>query len=180
MQNASDSELMTMIADGQQQAFREIYRRYAPHVLGYSRRLIRDRGVSEEVAQEVWIRVVRAAAAYRGEGSLKAWLYTVVRRTAFNYLRDHINKEEVATDAPEVALTLVEFEQQVLARAEVDAVKAALNELPDNQRVALTLWLTEDLSYEDIAREMGLSESAVKSLLHRARVTLSERCGGAR
>jgi len=177
MNDASDSELMRMIANGNQSAFQEVYRRYSPHVLGYSRRLIRDRGVSEEVSQEVWLKIVRAAASYRGEGSLKAWLYTVVRRTAFNYLRDHINTEEVATAAPETSMTINEFEQQVLARAEVTAVRAALNELPDNQRLALTLWLTEDLSYEDIGRELGVSEGAVKSLLHRARNEMAAKFG---
>jgi RNA polymerase sigma-70 factor (ECF subfamily) len=178
MKDASDGELMAMIAQGNQRAFQEVYRRYSPHVLGYSRRLIRDRGLSEETSQEVWIKVVRAASSYRGEGSLKAWLYTVVRRTAFNYLRDHISSEETAM-AEVVEQSQSDFEERVLARAQIDEVRAVLETLPVNQRVALTMWLTEDLSYEDIAREMNLSESAVKSLLFRARNEMSVKIRGA-
>ena len=172
MKDANDGELMTMIGQGNQKAFQEIYRRYSANVLGYSRRLIRDRGTSEEVSQEVWIKIVRAAASYRGEGTLKAWLYTVVRRTAFNYLRDHLNKEEVLTGEV-MESTAVDFEEQVLARAQIEKVREALDQLPVNQRLALTMWMTEDLSYEDIARELNVTEAAVKSLLHRARAEMA-------
>lgn len=170
---------MQMIAAGHKPAFQELYRRYGSHVLGYSRRLVRQTGVSEEVAQEAWIRVVRAAASYRGDGSLKSWLYTVVRRTAFNYLRDHVASEEVATADLEAAhATVHEFEEQVLARAEIEAVRSALDSLPGNQRLALTMWLTEDLSYDEIAGQLGVTEAAVKSLLHRARQRISDKLRG--
>lgn len=180
MKDATDGELMTWLAEGNQKAFQEIYRRYGAHVLGYSRRLLKNPGTSEEVSQEVWIKVVRAAASYRSEGTLKAWLYTVTRRTAFNYLRDsdfseEIQNEELVRNAADS--TTAEFESQVLARGDVARIREAVDKLPEAQRVALTLWLTEDLSYDQIAGQMGVSESAVKSLLHRAREALREALG---
>lgn len=180
MKNASDGELMTWLAQGNQKAFQEIYRRYGANVLGYSRRLLKNQGTSEEVSQEVWIKVVRAASSYRSEGSLKSWLYTVTRRTAFNYLRDHSHSDEIQNEelvANAAESTAIEFENRVLARADVAKVREALDRLPDSQRVALTLWLTEDLPYDQIAAQMGVSEAAVKSLLHRAREALREALG---
>ncbi len=171
---------MTWLAEGNKLAFQEIYRRYGGLVLGYSRRLLKNPGTSEEVSQEVWIKVVRAANSYRSAGTLKSWLFTVTRRTAFNYLRDHNHSEEVQNEdlvAAASETTVTEFEQRVLARAEVAKVREVLDQLPDAQRLALTLWLTEDLSYDQIASQMGVSESAVKSLLHRAREALNEALG---
>lgn len=169
---------MTWIAQGNHKAFQEIYRRYAAHVFGYSLRLLKNRGTSEEVSQEVWIRVVRMASSYRSDGSLKSWLYTVTRRTAFNYLRDHDSSAEVKSEElidPASESSINEFEEQVLARAELADVRRAVDELPDSQRLALTLWLTEDLSYDQIAAQMGVSEASVKSLLFRARTALEKK-----
>ena len=176
MQEATDGELMTAIAHGNRQAFREVYRRYAALILGYSVRLLNNRSTAEEVTQEVWLKVVRAAASYRGEGSLKAWLFTVTRRTAFNYMRDHLSDPEVAL--AEVNLSATDLEEQVLARAEIGRVREAVAALPEAQRVALTLWLTEDLSYGEIASQMQVSEAAVKSLLFRARQNLEHQLRG--
>lgn len=175
MKNASDGELMSEIARGNQSAFRELYRRYSAHVLGYSRRLMRNPSTADEVSQECWIKIVRAASSYRGDGSVKSWVYTVVRRTALNYMRDQLPRESLSDMEAAPEASTHEFETAVLARAEISEVRAALAELPDNQRLALTMWLTEELSYEEIARELSLSEGAVKQLLFRARQTLSDK-----
>jgi RNA polymerase sigma factor (sigma-70 family) len=90
-------------------------------------------------------------------------------------MRDQLPKEILLDGEDAVEATAHEFESAVLARAEISQVRSALQELPDNQRIALTLWLTEDLPYEDIARELGVSEGAVKQLLFRARQSLSEK-----
>lgn len=174
---------MTWIAQGNHKAFQEVYRRYAAHVFGYSLRLLKNRGTSEEVSQEVWIRVVRMASSYRSDGALKSWLYTVTRRTAFNYLRDHDHSAEIQNEdgvAQAGATTPGEFEERILARSEVARVRAALDELPDSQRLALVLWLTEDLSYDQIAAQMNVSESSVKSLLFRARAAMEKKIRGGR
>lgn len=171
---------MKRLAEGHQEAFHEIYRRYSAHVLGYCRRILHDHSVSDEISQEVWIKVVRAAASYRSEGTLKSWLLTVTRRTALNYLRDSRAGMEVATEDVEDStsgreeLRRTDFEDRIFARAAVEEIRRRIDELPANQRLALTLWLTEDLSYQEIAQEMDLTESAVKSLIHRARATLEQ------
>ena len=178
MVGKADGELMELIARGNEAAFRELYRRYASLVLGYARRLVRELRQAEEIAQEVWLKVVRAASSYRGDGTVKSWLFTVTRRTSFNYLRDHTSPQEVATEdgeAPVGTISTDVFEERIFARADIHRIREAVDELPTNQRLALTLWMTEDLSYEEIAIELNVTEAAVKSLLHRARVTLEER-----
>ncbi|MGE4131343.1 MAG: RNA polymerase sigma factor [Bdellovibrionales bacterium] len=178
MNETSDGELMTLLAGGNQAAFQELYRRYGAIVLGYCRRLLKNPSLSEEASQEAWIRVVRAAASYRAEGSVKSWVLTVARRAAFNYVRDHNSSEEVPLESEDQVGTIQDFEDQVLARSEVAQVRQALEQLPDRQRLALVLWLTEDMSYEQIAQQLDVSESSVKSLLFRARQTLEAQLRG--
>jgi RNA polymerase sigma-70 factor (ECF subfamily) len=136
-----------------------------------------NRQGAEDVAQEVWMKVVRASQSYRGEGKFAAWLMTIARTTCLSALR-RAGDEEVAfdegmeNDVPDLDRDGVEVEmgrQQTLAQ-----LKKNIDALPDAQRAVLTMWMANEMSYEDIARELGLSPSAVKSLLFRARQNLEK------
>lgn len=163
---------MELIAQGHSPAFQEIYRRYSRLVYGYGLRLLKDRASAEDSAQEVWIRIVRLAASYRGEGQLKSWLLTVTRNMAMTQIRKRglvVDKDHQEID-----------EREVPSRDFIQNIEAAqairwIGELPEAQRLSLTMWIAEDLSYEQIATELGLSGSSVKALIFRARQTLKER-----
>src|SRR5690348_7370901 len=87
MKNVADGELMKQIALGKATAFRELFTRHGSLVLGYSRRIVRETPLAEDVSQEVWIKVVRAAPSYRDQGIFKSWLLKIVRNTALTQLR---------------------------------------------------------------------------------------------
>lgn len=172
---------MKLISDGNRQAFQEVYQRYGAIVFGYSIRILKDRSTAEDTAQEVWIKTVRLDSSYRGEGSLKGWLLKITRHTALNFFRSQKNvvlQSGTEMDANQDNGTAQELENNLLKSFEVSRIVGLLQELPDAQRVALLLWISEHLTYEEIASEMGLSESAVKSLIFRARRFLEDKCGG--
>jgi RNA polymerase sigma-70 factor (ECF subfamily) len=178
MRDSSDQQLMTRIGQGDQKAFQEVYRRYSASVYGYGMKLMKERAAAEDIVQEVWIKTVRMAAAYRGDGSLKGWLLKITRNTALNVFRSRrIEIEFEETSAADIAPA--DFENQVLSAFEIAKLKEHIAALPDAQRVALVLWITEHLDYEKIASEMGTSVAAVKSLIFRARRQLETLMGGA-
>jgi RNA polymerase sigma-70 factor (ECF subfamily) len=126
---------------------------------------------AHDAVQEGFSRALRAAAAYRGEGSLEGWVWSIVLNTARGQgrLRGRARRS-VATDAargtPRDHLAVV---------AEREALRGVIAELPDRQRTALVLHYFADLDYPAIAAAMGIAEGTVGATLHAARATLRAR-----
>lgn len=181
MKNVSDGELMSALAKGNQSAFRELFQRHGSSVMGFSRRLLGSLEAAEEISQETWIRVVKSAEDYQDRGTFRAYVFTIARRLSLNWLRKQNRLVNFEPDEWEsqAAPETDRLEWQFIERIELARLKSTFEALPENQRVALTLWLSEDLSYEQIANQLGLSVSAIKSLLFRARQTLEKFQGGA-
>jgi RNA polymerase sigma-70 factor (ECF subfamily) len=177
----TDDELMQAIAQGNQKAFDSLFRRHSSKVLGYSSKLLGSRSLGEDVSQDVWMKVVKMAPSYKGQANFSAWILTMTRNACFDFLRTRKNlvtfDEERGESLPDVSKDSV---LEILSSSdEISLVQNAIDELPAAQRTALLLWMTEDLSYEQIAHQLGTTVSSVKSVLFRARETLSERLRGA-
>jgi RNA polymerase sigma-70 factor, ECF subfamily len=138
---------------------------------------------TEDLAQQVFIKVWRAAPRYRPEAQFTTWLLTICRNCVFTQLKKSKRTQtapleyhgaEGETEGESVHPdTSMETPSANLLQEELrDKVEAALQGLPENQRVALTLRQHEQLDYEEIAKIMGLSVSSIKSLLFRARESL--------
>lgn len=179
MKNVADGELMKLIAQGQAKAFRELFTRHGSLVLGYSRRMVRELSLAEDISQDVWMKVVRGAEGYRDQGSFRSWLLKIVRNTALNQLRDRDHFSEMTETENLPAVDLHEFEAVFDQQQDLNLVKKIIDELPDTQRAALVMWLTENLSYEELAEELNTTVAAIKSLLFRARQHLSVKLKGA-
>jgi len=174
MREQTDGELMKLISLGNKKAFQEVYHRYSRLVFGYGLRILKERSAAEDTAQEVWIRVVRLAGSYRSESPLKHWLMRVTRNTALTQIRKRGVVSE-ALSGQTIEVSAESFEQSLMQSVEVARLGELIDELPEAQRVALVLWISERLSYEEIAGEMGTTEAAVKSLIFRARRALEEK-----
>lgn len=174
----ADGELMKQIAQGQAKAFRELFTRHGSLVLGYSRRMVREKALAEDISQEVWIKVVRAASSYKDEGVFRSWLLKIVRNTALNHLRNKQAIEPLSEESDVSSTSHHDFEQIFDQQQDLNHIKDLIEELPANQRAALVMWLTEDLSYEELAHELETSVQAVKSLIFRARQQLTLKLRG--
>jgi RNA polymerase sigma-70 factor, ECF subfamily len=138
---------------------------------------------TEDLAQQVFLKVWKAAPRYRPEAKFTTWLLTICRHCVFTQLKKSRRTQTVSLayegedgegESTHPDLTVQTADLSLMQDEMVARVEAAIRELPENQRVALTLRQYEQLDYEEIGRVMGLSVSSVKSLLFRARDRLRE------
>jgi RNA polymerase sigma-70 factor, ECF subfamily len=160
-------------------AFEDLVTTYQHRVFAVAYRMLGNRAEAEEAAQEVFLRVHRALADFRGEARLSTWLYTITARLCFTRLgsgerrlaagrEDDGALEDLASAETDAALALERREQQA-------AVRRAIAELPDERRILVVLRDMEGLSYEEIAQTLELTLGTVRSRLHRARLELKEK-----
>ncbi|MCU0750005.1 MAG: sigma-70 family RNA polymerase sigma factor [Akkermansiaceae bacterium] len=180
-----DHALMSRIGDGDHEAFRELVERHQHAVIGTVAKMLGSPSDAEDIAQQVFLRIWRNAKRYRPEAKFTTYLFTITRNLVFNETRRRSRKKEVSSDEREEnSNQLVEDspdrqpDSELLQSELQAAVDAAIASLPEAQRTAVVLRRYEQLPYEDIASVLGLSVSAVKSLLFRARTTLRESLEG--
>jgi RNA polymerase sigma-70 factor (ECF subfamily) len=173
-----DVRLMLAFCEGDAAAFDALFHRWAAPLLRYLERMLRDAAAAEELVQEAFLRVYRARSSYRPDARFSTWLYRIATNLALNELRRPRRREPHASleDAPAHALAAAEVASDELAQArrDVAALDRAFAEIPERQRAALWLVAVEGRSYAEVAGLLEISEQAVKALVHRARVSLSE------
>lgn len=161
----SDERLVELFRAGHDGAFEALVRRYRRPLVGYCRRLLPD-DRSEDVVQQAFLNAYEAMRVGTGELRVRAWLYRIVYNGAIDVLRrrhgDDLPEgdEHAGAEAPD----------EVLERRErLREVVTALQALPPRQRDAIVLQEFEGRSHHEIAARIGVSESAVRQLIHRAR-----------
>ncbi len=157
----TDEDLLSRIAEGDRDAFGDLYRRYARAVLGLAMRRLGDRGRAEDAVQEAFASIWRSARTYRRErGQVAPWLYAVARNAIADRGRVRIEPPaepaDSASDAPGPA---DRAEQSWLAWR----VHRALEELPETERTVLELAYWSELSQSEIAGFLGLPLGTVKT-----------------
>ncbi len=182
----ADEELMARIAGSDAQAFKILVKRHQRHILNLIYRFLGDRVLAEDVAQEVFLRVWRAAEDYKPKSKFTTWVYRIVANLCMDALKATHRKHASAnlyagtedTDENDAALNRCDSarspEALLIDAEESGRIFAALQDLPANQRLAVVLAKFDGLSYDEIGRVMGCSKSAVESLLVRAKKTLRE------
>jgi RNA polymerase sigma-70 factor, ECF subfamily len=170
-ENGEETELLARVAAGESEAFRGLVDRHLPTVLAIARRMLRDDAEAEDVAQETMLRLWRNAAGLElGPHGVRPWL----RRVASNLCIDRVRARRNTTVVEEVPEESTPPGQvRHLAERELGArVDAALQALPERQRLAITLFHYEGMSQIEVGEVLGISDEAVASLLARARRTL--------
>jgi len=181
-----DAALMLRVRDGDRSAFETLVEKYKQPVINLVARTVGDFTEAEDIAQHVFVQVYKSAHRYEVTAKFSTWLFTIARNLSLNELRrrsrhraDSLDEtfaddeEHPIRQAPDVR-TAGPTEQ--LLREELEAkVEEAIAALPEKQRTALLMCRHEEFSYEEIARVVGCSLSATKSLIHRARETLKEK-----
>lgn len=176
-----DTELMMRIASGDERAFEMLVERHQALVMGVVMRMLRRKEDAEEIAQEVFVRAWRSASRYQPSSKFTTWLLTIARNLVFNAVRDNRHHaRSVSMDEDDPARQWPDPGTRSPAQEHADkelreAVDAAIESLPPQQRLALILRRYDGLAYEDIAQVLQTSVPAVKSLLFRAREDLRHR-----
>jgi RNA polymerase sigma-70 factor, ECF subfamily len=178
-----DLELMLGVRKGDPESFGQLLGRHRGPVVSYVYRLVRDPALAEDLAQEVFLRVYQARHRWKPDARFTTWLYRIATNLALNALRD--GKRTVAPAAPaddereDEASRLPDTQPladaQMLTAERERTIRRAVEALPEKQRAAVLLHKYQDEDYRQIAQVLGVSESAVKSLLFRAYETLRAR-----
>jgi len=182
-----DSRLMLAFQDGDESAFAALLERYESRIVNFTFRCTGNIADAEDLAHGTFLRIFRAAERYEPRAKFSTWVY----RIAANLCHDFRKKKrgDVLAYAAPVSVRICPDDDREQERAssseksvEVSVeeqharhtLRMFLDELPENQRFALTLKVYEDKSYEEIAAIMDCSVSAVESLLFRARQSLKK------
>ena len=181
-----DARLMMCVRDGNAEAFEELVRRYQNRLLAVFQNMFGNREQAEDVVQEVFLRVFRARESYRPDAKFSTWLFTIAHNVAKNAKRSKARRREVVLAGTESSGELPSNSLEQLAKISsgqmptrqldnlerAEMVRLAMETLNERQRMAVLLSKFEGMSYIDIGKTMGLSTSAIKSLLTRARNNL--------
>jgi RNA polymerase sigma-70 factor (ECF subfamily) len=178
-----DAELMLRVREGDDTSFALLLERHRGPVVHFLFRMVQNPSVSEELAQEVFLRVYRSRATYEPTAKFTTWLFRIATHLALNWVRDgkkekgHESLDEQVVDGVDrqVRDRQPTIEQAMLYEVKMTEVRQAIEALPAKQRAAVLMHKYEELEYAQIARALNCSESAVKSLLFRAYESLRSR-----
>ncbi len=182
-----DKKLMVRIAEGDEEALRHLIEKHQGVVYGTIAKMLGDPVEAQDLAQQVFVRIYRAAGSYRATAQFKTWMFTIVRNLVFNEHRRRSRATLIPLHAPEnesvdsgggaLNLDLPDHltkrpDESVLHLEMMRAVDEAILLLPEQQRLAIVLRRYDEFTYEEIAQILKTSVPATKSLLFRARETL--------
>ena len=165
-----DHSLMLRVREGDIDVLGELFQRHARPLYGFFVRLTGDRVGSDDMVQQVFHRMLRYRHTYRDVGSFTGWMYIIARRVVADFQRHRIQDQP---PAHEPALEQVPDERSHAADAaesvdQTALLHRALAALPEDVREVIVLARFQELSYEEVARVLDISLSAVKTRIHRA------------
>jgi RNA polymerase sigma-70 factor, ECF subfamily len=167
-----DAELMLKVRDGDEAAFMELFQRHAASMVGFVDRFFHNRAVAEEVVQEVFLKVYRARKRYQPRSKFTTWLYTIATRTSLNELRRGVHRTKSGPLEEGTTGTIgdgsASAEELMAGRQLAEKVSRIVDALPEKQRAAFLLVRFGGRSYTEVSGILGLSQSAVKSVVFRA------------
>jgi RNA polymerase sigma-70 factor (ECF subfamily) len=179
----ADQALVERVQAGDKQAYGLLVAKYQRKLLRLVSRLVRDPAEAEDVAQEAFIKAYRALAGFRGDSAFYTWLYRIGVNTAKNWLvankrrtptSTELDNEDAENYGESDLLRDVDTPERLLMTKQIgETVNAAMSELPEELRTAISLREVDGLSYEEIAQVMECPIGTVRSRIFRAREAIS-------
>ena len=183
----SDKELVSTALEGRESAYREILSRYERPIFSLVYRMVRDRSLAEDLAQEAFIRAFNALDSYDSRYKFSSWIFKIANNLTIDHLRKkkldtvsihgspHATSEEEQSRTAVVLETETENPEEYVEHRELGGqIEDAIGELRPEYRIAVLLRHVEGYSYDEIAEIMEVPLGTVKTYLHRARNELKE------
>ncbi len=174
-----DRELAERFRAGDRDAFDLLVRRHQKGVWHMVRRYLRNDADSADVTQQVFVRAFKGLVSFRGQSSVRSWLYRIAINCSLSWIRDH--RHETASEIAEDALTEAHPGPELIAGSQDNAqLRAAIAQLPPKQKMVLELRIYDDLSFREVAELADCSENTAKVNFHYAVKRLRDIFGGNR
>lgn len=164
----SDNQLMEDVKTGKVEKLAVLFEKYHVQLFNFFLRLTGNRGISEDLVQDVFMRILKYRTTYRGQSKFTVWMYKIARNAHIDHLRKKKGElplddqwEDVTEPDPSPAVQLEISE-------DIDLVRQALAQLPLKKREVLVLSRFQDLKYKEIAELLGVQIGTVKAHVHRA------------
>lgn len=180
MSSASpDIDVISRVIRGDQHAYAELVHRYKDYVFTLALRFCKNREDAEEVSQDIFIKVYRSLADFKGTSKFSTWLYTITYNTSVTFLR----KKKMDVKSIDDDHTFLQLENQESSfsanqmeqKSRVNHVNQAIGKLSADDSQIITLFYKMEQSLEEIGVILGLEPNTVKVRLHRARQRLKEK-----
>ena len=186
---ATEGPLLARLRAGEDDAYRELLQAHGARLLSVARRLMQDEQDARDCLQDAFLSAFRSIDRFEGKAKLGTWLHRIVVNACLMRLRSRRSKPEELVDpllptfdeygfriGPSWVMPLGTHE--LMERAEIrERVRKAIDRLPENYRILIILRDFEEQSTEQTAELLGMTQSAVKVRLHRARLALRRRIG---
>jgi len=174
-----DIELISRILKGDQQAYAELVGRYQHFVFTTTLKYTQNREDAEEIAQDIFVKVYRSLADFKGTSKFSTWLYTITYNTSITFLR----KKKLNIQSIDDEKTLVQLENQESSfsantmeqKSRVNRVNEAIGQLSPDDAQIINLFYKGEQSLDEIGQIMGMEPNTVKVRLHRARQKLKDK-----
>lgn len=175
----SDSVIIKLVLNGNQQAYALLVNRYQQYVFTLVLRMVKSREEAEEVAQDVFIKAYRALASFNGESKFSTWLYTITHNTSLSFLR----KKKVVIHSLDNETVMLEADSKdsgmeanlVEQKSKNQMLDKAIALLSADDAHLISLFYKAEQSLDEIGQILGIESNAVKVRLFRARTRLREK-----
>ena len=174
--HVTDESLMLQYQQGDQAAFETLYRRYKDVLYRYFIKHCSDSHQSEELYQEVWIKLINSTSRYQPKAKFKTYLFTIAHNTLIDFYRKskptsvvEFEDAEMKQELPNISASLALPEDEFTLRQMTKQLMCALEELPASQKEAALLHFEQDMSIEEIAKITKVNPETAKSRLRYAK-----------
>ena len=171
-----DGALVVRARRGERGAFDEIVKRHQRGLWRLVRRYVKNDADASDVAQQAFVRAFRALERFRGEASVRSWIYRIGINVALNHVRDRGREQPSDTAGDELTVDAV-APGAMMSAEQARALRDAVAGLPPKQRMVLELRVFDDLSFREVAALADCTENAAKVSFHYAVKRLRERLG---
>jgi RNA polymerase sigma-70 factor (ECF subfamily) len=186
----TDEALMAAYQKGDLTAFGELFERHEKRLWNFLRRFVRDKATAEDLLQEVFLRVVKSAVQWQPSAKVSTWLFTIARNLCTDQARraefrqaESLDQAKAGEDGSglrridRVAADSGDAEKEAMGHEIASLVDRAVGELPVEQREVFLMREVMDMSFAEIAAQVGASEPTVKSRMRYALQRLRSRLG---
>lgn len=170
----TDTILMEMVRDGKVEKLAILFERHHVKLYNFFLRLTWNQGISEDLVQEVFCRILKYRNTYRAESKFTTWLYQIARNTHIDHLRKLKDELPIEEQWVETMSSESTPEEEVEQDQDIQFIREALARLPIKKREILLLSRFQNLKYKEIAELMGCHIGTVKATVHRAIKDLSK------